>query len=148
MDIATFAGGCFWHMQTVFSKIPGVISTVVGYSGGHVPNPTYEQVRTGTTGHVESIQIVFNPQIVTYAKLLEIFFSIHDPSQMNRQGADIGPQYQSVIFYHNTNQWQTAVSYIQQLKTYRMIHIVTQVIPFQSFYAAEAYHQFYEMRKQ
>ncbi|CAF1007484.1 unnamed protein product [Rotaria sp. Silwood1] len=148
MEIATFAGGCFWHMQTVFSKVPGVISTVVGYSGGHISNPTYQQVRTGTTGHAESVQIAFNPHIVTYAKLLEIFFSNHDSSQVNQQGPDIGSQYRSVIFYHNTYQWQTAVNYIQQLKMFRMLPVVTQVVPFQVFYPAEAYHQFYEARNQ
>jgi len=147
MEIATFAGGCFWRMQTVFSRVPGVISTVVGYSGGYVPNPTYQQVRTGTTGHAESIQIVFNPQIVSYGQLLEIFFSIHDSSQVNRQGADIGSQYRSVIFCHNVNQWQTAINYIQQLKMTRMFPVVTQVVPFNAFYPAEEYHQFFEMRK-
>ena len=146
MEVATFAGGCFWHMQTVFANVPGVTWTVVGYSGGYVPYPTYQQVRTGTTGHAESIQIHFNPHIVSYAKLLEIFFSSHDSSQLNRQGADIGPQYRSVIFYHNIYQWQTAVAYIQQLKMFRMVPVVTQVVPFQAFYPAEPYHQFYEAR--
>jgi len=148
MEIATLAGGCFWRMQSVFSKIPGVISTVVGYSGGYTPNPTYQQVRTGTTGHAESIQIAFNPQIVTYRQLLEVFFLIHDASQFNRQGADIGSQYRSVIFCHNANQWQTAMAYIQQLKMTRMFPVVTQVVPFSAFYPAETYHQFFEARNQ
>jgi len=147
MEVATLAGGCFWRMQTVFSRVPGVISTVVGYSGGYVPYPTYQQVRTGTTGHAESIQIAFNPQIVTFGQLLEIFFSIHDSSTVNRQGADIGAQYRSAIFYHNANQWQTAINYIQQLKMARMAPVVTQVVPFQAFYPAEEYHQFFEARK-
>lgn len=148
MEVATFAGGCFWHMQTVFSKIPGVLSTLVGYSGGYTSNPTYQQVLTGRTGHAESVQIVFNPQIISYGKLLEIFFSNHDSSQVNRQGVDIGTQYRSVIFYHNINQWQIATTYIRQMTMARMLPIVTQVVPFHAFYPAENYHQFYEARKQ
>jgi peptide-methionine (S)-S-oxide reductase len=148
MEVATFAGGCFWRMQTVFSRVPGVISTIVGFSGGYVPNPTYQLVRTGTTGHAESVQVVFNPQIVSYRTLLDVFFSSHDSSQLNRQGADIGSQYRSVIFYHNMNQWQIATSYIQQLKMTRMFPVVTQVVPFSAFYPAEDYHQFYEARQQ
>jgi peptide-methionine (S)-S-oxide reductase len=148
MEIATFAGGCFWRLQSIFSRIPGVISTVVGFSGGYVPYPSYQQVRTGTTGHAESIQIAFNPQIVSYATLLEVFFASHDSSQVNRQGQDIGPQYRSVVFYHNINQGQTAMAYIQQLRALRMFPVVTQVVPFTAFYPAEQYHQFYEARQQ
>jgi peptide-methionine (S)-S-oxide reductase len=148
MEIATFAGGCFWHMQAVFSRVPGVASTVVGYSGGYVANPTYQQVSTGTTGHAESIQIAFDPRIISYGQLLQIFFSSHDSSQMNRQGADIGRQYRSAIFVHSTNQWQLATGYIQQMQMSRMVPVVTQVVPFQGFYPAEAYHQFYEARRQ
>lgn len=148
MEIATFAGGCFWRMQTVFSKVPGVVSTTVGYSGGYTPNPTYAQVGTGTTGHAESIQVNYNPRVVSYGQLLQVFFSAHDASQVNRQGADVGPQYRSMIFAHNNNQWQTAAAYIQQLRTVQRFPVVTQVVPYQAFYPAEAYHQFYEARNQ
>jgi peptide-methionine (S)-S-oxide reductase len=148
MEIATFAGGCFWRMQTVFSRVPGVISTMVGFSGGYVPNPSYQLVRTGTTGHAESIQIAYDPRIVSYGRLLEIFFAIHDSSQLNRQGMDFGPQYRSVIFYHDVNQWQLATSYIRQLKMTRMVPVVTQVVPYEAFYPAEEYHQYYEVKRQ
>ena len=148
MELATFAGGCFWRMQTVFSRVPGVISTVVGYSGGFVPNPTYAQVRTGNTGHAESIQIAFDPRVISYGQLLQIFFSNHDASQLNRQGADVGIQYRSAIFAHNTNQWQIANAYIQQLRTVHRYPVVTEVVPFKVFYPAEAYHQFYEARQE
>jgi peptide-methionine (S)-S-oxide reductase len=148
MEVATFAGGCFWRMQNIFSRVPGVVGTVVGYSGGYVTNPTYEQVRSGMTGHAESIQILFNPQITSYAQLLQIFFSIHDSTQVNRQGEDFGTQYRSIVFYHNLQQYQTATQYIQQLKMTRMLPIVTQVVPYQAFYPAETYHQFFEAKKQ
>ncbi len=148
MEVATLAGGCFWRMQSIFSRVPGVIGTVVGYSGGYVPYPTYEQVRSGQTGHAESIQISFNPQIIPYEQLLQIFFSIHDSTQLNRQGADIGSQYRSIIFYHNFQQYQIATRLIQQLRLTRMLPIVTQIVPYQAFYPAETYHQFFEARKQ
>ena len=147
MEIATFAGGCFWRLQTIFSRVPGVVSTVVGYAGGSTVNPTYQQVRTGTTGHAESIQMVFNPQLVSYEQLLQIFFSSHDPTQWNRQGADVGPQYRSVIFVHNDRQGRSANAFVQQLRTVQNIPVVTQIVPFQSFYPAESYHQFYETRQ-
>jgi peptide-methionine (S)-S-oxide reductase len=148
MEVATFAGGCFWRMQSVFSKVPGVISTMVGYAGGYLSNPTYHQVLTGATGHAESIQITYNPQMITFGTLLQIFFASHDSTQLNRQGADVGTNYRSAIFYHNANQYHAATSYIQQMKMYSMIPIVTQVVPYQAFYPAEAYHQFYEARRQ
>lgn len=148
MEVATFAGGCFWRMQTVFSRLPGVTSTVVGYSGGFVPNPSYSQVGTGRTGHAESVQVTFNPNIVSYGQLLQVFFSNHDASQFNRQGPDVGPQYRSVIFFHNILQWRIATTFIQQLRTIQRFSVVTEVVPFQVFYPAEAYHQFYEARKQ
>lgn len=146
MEIATFAGGCFWRMQTVFSRVPGVISTVVGFSGGYVPYPSYQLVRTGTTGHAESIQVAYDPRIVSFAKLLEVFFSSHDPTQVNRQGADIGAQYRSAIFYHDANQAQIAQAYIRQLSMATMYPIATQLVPFSGFYPAESYHQFFEAR--
>jgi peptide-methionine (S)-S-oxide reductase len=148
MQIATFAGGCFWRMQTVFSRVPGVLSTTVGYAGGHVPNPTYAQVSTGQTGHAESVQIVFDPRIVSYDQLLHMFFSNHDASQVDRQGADIGPQYRSIIFVNNMAQWQHATRFIHYLRTSQMLPVVTQVVANQPFYPAEAYHQFYEARQQ
>ena len=147
MDVATFAGGCFWHMQTVFSRVPGVLGTVVGYAGGHVPNPNYAQVRSGATGHAESVQVTYNPQIVSFPQLLQVFFSSHDPSQVDRQGADVGKQYRSAIFYHNMTQGQIASNYIQQMRMVGM-PAVTQVVPYQGFYPAEAYHQFFEARQQ
>jgi peptide-methionine (S)-S-oxide reductase len=148
MEVATLAGGCFWRMQSIFSRIPGVISTVVGFSGGFVPNPTYQQVRSGLTGHAESIQILFNPQIVSFAQLLQTFFSIHDSTQVNRQGNDIGAQYRSAIFYHSPQQYQVATQYIEQIKMARMIPVVTQVVPYQAFYPAETAHQFFEAKRQ
>jgi peptide-methionine (S)-S-oxide reductase len=128
MEIATFAGGCFWRMQTVFSRVPGVISTVVGFSGGYVPYPIYD------------------PRIVSYGRLLEVFFSSHDPTQVNRQGADIGAQYRSAIFYHDANQAQIAQAYMRQLSMARMYPIATQLVPFSGFYPAESHHQFFEAR--
>jgi len=146
MEVATFAGGCFWRMQTIFSRVPGVLSTVVGYSGGYTPNPTYAQVRTGTTGHAESISVTFNSQIITYAQLLQVFFTSHDASQVNRQGADIGRQYRSAIFYHNNTQGQTAYNYMQQMRM-AGYSIATELVPLQAFYPAEPYHQFFEARQ-
>ena len=148
METATFAGGCFWRLQTIFSRVPGVVSTVVGYAGGSTVNPTYAQVGTGTTGHAESSQIGFNPRIVSYEQLLQIFFSSHDSTQWNRQGPDVGTQYRSVIFVHNDQQWRMANAFVQQLRSFQRIPVVTQIVPFQSFYSAEAYHQFYEIRQQ
>ncbi|CAF1395969.1 unnamed protein product [Adineta steineri] len=148
MEVATFAGGCFWRMQTVFSRVPGVISTIVGFAGGYVANPTYQQVRSGQTGHAETVQVTYNPQLVTFPQLLQIFFSSHDSTQMNRQGADVGPQYRSAIFYHSPSQWDIATKYINQLRMSRPYPVVTEVVPFQAFYPAEQYHQFYEARQQ
>ncbi|UJR13900.1 hypothetical protein I4U23_000906 [Adineta vaga] len=148
MQVATFAGGCFWRMQSIFSKVPGVVGTVVGYAGGHVANPTYQQVRTGQTGHAETLQITFNPQAVSYMTLLQVFFSSHDSSQLNRQGADVGTNYRSIIFYHDMSQAQSATQYIDYLRTSRGIPVVTHVVPYQAFYPAEAYHQYFEARQQ
>lgn len=146
MEIATFAGGCFWRLQTIFSQVPGVVSTVVGYSGGSLINPTYSQVRTGTTGHAESIQITFDSRRISFEQLLKIFFSSHDSTQLNRQGPDIGTQYRSMIFVHNDRQWHSANAFVQQLRTFQRIPVVTQIVPFEHFYPAESYHQFYEFR--
>ena len=143
-DTVVFSGGCFWGVQAVFEHVKGVISATSGYSGGDVPNPGYELVSTGTTGHAESVKITYDPSQVRFSELLRIFFSVAtDPTQLNRQGPDVGTQYRSVIFYTNDEQKQTAQSYIQQLDKTGVFSrpIVTQVVPFKAFYAAEAYHQ-------
>jgi len=140
------AGGCFWGIQAVFQHVKGVITATSGYSGGNLKNPDYETVSSGSTGHAESVQIVYDPSQITYGQLLRIFFSVaHDPTELNRQGPDEGTQYRSVIFYNNDGQKHIAEAYIAQLdqaKIYRH-KIVTQVVPFQAFYPAEAYHQNY-----
>lgn len=144
-ELATFGGGCFWCTEAVFKQIDGVIETVVGYSGGDLINPTYEQVCTGTTGHAEVCQIKFNPEKISYNELLEIFFKTHDPTTLNRQGADVGTQYRSVIFYHNEIQKNLALDYIKKLERDGVYSkpIVTQVEPLKNFYRAEEYHQNY-----
>ncbi len=138
------AGGCFWGIQAVFQHVKGVLSATSGYSGGTVKNPDYETVSSGSTGHAESVQIVYDPSQVTYGELLRVFFSVaHDPTQLNRQDPDEGTQYRSVIFYGNDEQKKIAEAYIAQLeqaKVYRH-KIVTQVVPLQAFYPAEGYHQ-------
>ena len=146
MQVATFAGGCFWRMQSIFSRVPGVVGTVVGYAGGHVANPTYHQVRSGMTGHAETVQVTYDPNYVSYGTLLQTFFSSHDSSQVNRQGNDVGTNYRSLIFYHDGSQAQQATDYINYLRS-TGIPVVTQVIPYQAFYPAEAYHQFFEARQ-
>ncbi len=141
---ATVAGGCFWGIQAVFQHVKGVLSATSGYSGGTVKNPDYETVSSGSTGHAESVQIVYDPSQVTYGELLRVFFSVaHDPTQLNRQDPDEGTQYRSVIFYGNDEQKKIAEAYIAQLeqaKVYRH-KIVTQVVALQAFYPAEGYHQ-------
>jgi peptide-methionine (S)-S-oxide reductase len=145
-QVAVFAGGCFWGIQAVFEHVRGVISATSGYSGGDVPNPDYETVSSGTTGHAESVKVVFDPSQVTYGQLLKVFFSVaHDPTELNRQGPDVGSQYRSAIFYMNPEQERVARAYIAQLdgaKAYPR-PIVTQVVPFKAFYDAEGYHQDY-----
>ncbi len=144
-EFATFGGGCFWCIEAVFRQIKGVVETVVGYSGGSVVEPTYEQVCTGATGHAEVCQIKFDPKFITYNDLLEIFFLSHDPTSLNRQGADVGTQYRSVIFYHNELQKKQALDYIHKLEkenNYKNT-IVTEVLPLINFYRAETYHQNY-----
>lgn len=138
---ATFAGGCFWCMQPPFDKLDGVISTVVGYTGGTTPNPTYEEVSEGGTGYVEAIKIVYNPQKITYEKLLEVFWRNIDPTARNRQFCDVGTQYRSIIFYKDERQKHLAEkSKLELLKT-RFKEIATEILPTQKFYAAEDYHQ-------
>lgn len=142
---ADFGGGCFWGVEEAFRTIPGVIKTTVGYEGGHVDNPSYEQVCSHTTGHVETVQVDFDPTKVSYEKLLEIFFKQHDPTQVNRQGLDVGENYRSVIFYHNDVQKQQAEHKIKELTDSNEFDkpIVTQVEPAKTFWHAEEYHQQY-----
>ena len=144
-EAATLAGGCFWCLEAVFDKLQGVESVVSGYAGGTVVNPTYNQVCAGTTGHAEVVQITFDPQIISFAELLDVFFSIHDPTTLNRQGADVGSQYRSAIFYHNPSQKEIAEQTIAKLTADRVWQqpIVTEVAPITTFYQAEDYHQEY-----
>jgi peptide-methionine (S)-S-oxide reductase len=142
---ATFGGGCFWCTQVLFQQLNGVHSTVSGYSGGSVPNPTYEQVCTGGTGHAEAVQITFDRSVISYDELLEVFWRTHDPTTLNRQGHDVGPQYRSVVFYHNAEQQNLAGQYKQKLDASGAFDapIVTEIVPFTAFYPAETYHQNY-----
>jgi peptide-methionine (S)-S-oxide reductase len=145
---AVFAGGCFWGTQAVFERVKGVLKTTTGYSGGSASSATYDQVTTETTGHAESVQVVFDPSKITYGELLRIFFSVaHDPTQLNRQGPDVGTSYRSAIFYANDEQKRLATSYIQQLDQAHIFPgpIVTQVVPLKGFYRAEDYHQDYAL---
>ncbi len=144
-EIATLGGGCFWCLEAVYDQLNGVLNVESGYAGGHVPNPTYEQVCTGRTGHAEVVQVTFDPAIISYREILEIFFAIHDPTTLNRQGADVGTQYRSVIFYHSPEQKQAAEAMIAELEARRVFanRIVTEVVPLNAFYPAEDYHQEY-----
>jgi len=145
LETATFAGGCFWCTEAVFLELNGVKTVKSGYIGGTVANPTYEQVSSGSTGHAEAIQIEFDPKKITFGELMEIFFATHDPTTLNRQGADVGTQYRSEIFYHNEAQKQLATDYIALLdkeNTYGK-KVVTKVSPAPKFYVAEDYHQNY-----
>lgn len=145
LDTATFATGCFWCTEAKFQQLKGVKKVVSGFSGGTVANPSYKEVCTGTTGHAEACNIIYDPALITYDELLEAFFVAHDPTQLNRQGNDVGTQYRSAIFYHNAAQKQKADYYIGKLndaKAYKN-KIVTQVTPYKVFYKAEDYHQNY-----
>jgi len=144
-DTATFGAGCFWCVEAVFQRLNGVLSVTSGYSGGNKVNPSYEDVCTGKTGHAEVCQIVFDPKIISYDELLKVFWSIHDPTTPNQQGADIGTQYRSVIFYHNDIQKSLAVKYKKKLDDQKVFDkpIVTEIEPFKEFYKAENYHQNY-----
>jgi peptide-methionine (S)-S-oxide reductase len=148
IQVATLGGGCFWCTEAVFQRIKGVLKVEPGYAGGTVANPTYDQVCTGATGHAEVVQVTFDSDEVSFSKILEVFFATHDPTTVNRQGADVGTQYRSVIFYHNVNQKKTAEKIIGELnnaKAYQS-RIVTQVLPFTAFYKAEDYHKEYFKR--
>jgi peptide-methionine (S)-S-oxide reductase len=144
-EIATLAGGCFWCLEAVYDQLNGVISVESGYSGGHVRNPSYREVCSGRTGHAEVVQITFDPAVVSYRELLEVFFTIHDPTTLNRQGADVGTQYRSAIYTHSPEQEATARAVIQEIEAAHLwpSPLVTEVTPAQSFYVAEDYHQEY-----
>jgi peptide-methionine (S)-S-oxide reductase len=144
-DVATIAGGCFWCIEAIFNELKGVEMVESGYSGGDIPNPTYQQVCTGTTNHAEVVQVTYDPTLISYKELLELFFSVHDPTTLNRQGADVGTQYRSSIFYHNEDQKRIAEELIEELDRSKLWDrpIVTQLEPFKEFFKAEAYHQEY-----
>ncbi|MBN1582182.1 MAG: peptide-methionine (S)-S-oxide reductase MsrA [Anaerolineae bacterium] len=144
-DIATLGGGCFWCLEAVFDELEGVLHVESGYSGGTVANPTYRQVCAGTTGHAEVVQITFDRSRISFREILQVFFDIHDPTTLNRQGADVGTQYRSAIFYHSDEQKAIAEDMIAELndKSNWQNPIVTEVTPFTTFYEAEAYHQTY-----
>lgn len=145
MAIATFGGGCFWCVEAAFEQLKGVDEVVSGYEGGHVKNPTYEQVCSKRTGHIEVCQIHYDPDVISFDELLSVFFKIHDPTSRDRQGADAGPQYRSVIFYHDDEQEKTAKEHIKKIDASRKLgrKIVTDVLPTETFYKAEEYHQDY-----
>jgi len=145
LEVATLTGGCFWCLEAVYDDLKGVVDVVSGYSGGQVKDPSYEAVCTGKTGHAEVVQIIFDPGVISYHELLGVFFSIHDPTTLNRQGMDVGTQYRSAIFYHNQDQKATAEAVIHELEGDNPWGkpIVTEITPFSVFYPAEAYHQEY-----
>jgi peptide-methionine (S)-S-oxide reductase len=144
-EVATLGGGCFWCTEAVFNELKGVERVESGYSGGSVENPSYEDVCTGTTGHAEVIQVTFDPHIISYRDLLQVFFTLHDPTTLNRQGADVGTQYRSTVFYRDEAQRKVAEDVIREVNTSKIWKrpIVTEVAPFKAFYKAEDYHQEY-----
>jgi len=146
---ATFAAGCFWGVEEAFRSVKGVVSTTVGYTGGKTENPDYKEVSTGRTDHAESVEVTFDPSVVTYEELLDVFWEMHDPTTRNRQGPDIGSQYRSVIFYHNEQQREaaeTSKEWLERSKQYRR-PIVTEIVPASTFYPAEEYHQRYLQKR-
>lgn len=147
-SIATLAGGCFWCLEAVYDEIEGVEEVRSGYTGGHVNEPTYEEVSRGTTGHAEAVQVVYDPEVISYRDLLEIFFTIHEPTTPNRQGADVGPQYRSAIFTHSPEQREVAEEMIAELEREQVFDapIVTEISPFTTFWPAEEYHREYYRR--
>ena len=148
MEKATLAGGCFWCLEAVFDELKGVQEVVSGYAGGHKSNPTYQQVCTGTTGHAEVVQITFDPTVISFKDLLDVFFTIHDPTTLNRQGNDVGTQYRSAIFYHSPEQQAAAGEAIKALEAEKVWDrpIVTEMAPLAEFYPAEEYHSDYYQR--
>lgn len=147
-ETATLTGGCFWCLEAVYDELNGVEDVVSGYSGGKVPNPSYERVCTGTTGHAEVVQLTFDPKIISFKEILEVFFTIHDPTTLNRQAPDVGTQYRSAVFYHTSEQRAIAEQVIADLGAAHVwdATIVTELRPFEEFYPAEAYHQEYFKR--
>jgi peptide-methionine (S)-S-oxide reductase len=147
-EIATLGGGCFWCLEAVYQELRGVEEVVSGYSGGHVDHPTYREVCAGTTGHAEVTQITFDPTVVSFREILEVFFTIHDPTTLNRQGADVGTQYRSVIFWHSEDQKRAAEEVIADLERANVwdAPVVTELSPIGRFYPAEGYHQEYYVR--
>lgn len=145
MEKATLAGGCFWCLEAIYKKVKGVKEVISGYSGGQTKNPTYEQVCSDTTGHAEAVQITFNPDVISYEEILKIFWQIHNPTTLNRQGYDVGSQYRSAIFYHNEQQKQIAEKLKQELQDANIWTepIVTEIVPYGEFYPAEEYHKDY-----
>lgn len=145
LEIATFGTGCFWCTEAIYERLDGVEKVIAGYTGGHVANPTYKQVCTGTTGHAEVAQIYFNPEIISYGELLDVFWQVHDPTTLNRQGNDIGPQYRSVIFYHDDKQKVAAEESKKKIEMSGTFKdpVVTEISPLTNFYEAEDYHQDY-----
>ncbi len=140
-EIATLGGGCFWCTEAVFQQLKGVLEVESGYTGGEVPNPTYEQICEGTTGHAEVVKLTFDPDVISYREILEVFFTIHDPTTPNRQGNDIGTQYRSVIYYHSPQQQDTAKHVISEMANVWDAPIVTELSPIGDYYKAEDYHQ-------
>jgi len=149
LEKATFAAGCFWGIEEAFRRVNGVIATAVGYSGGHFERPSYEQVCTLNTGHAEAVRVIFDPRVVSYENLLDIFWQMHDPTTKDRQGPDVGKQYRSVIFYHNDEQKAAALDSKEKLEKAKVFRspIVTEIVPVSEFYMAEDYHQQYFEKK-
>lgn len=147
-QLATFGGGCFWCTEAIFTRLNGVFKVTNGYAGGTMPEPSYDQVSSGRTGHAEAVQIEFDPSVISYEQLVEVFFLTHDPTTMNRQGADVGEQYRSVIFTHGEDQRKTADTVKARLEAEKVYDdpIVTQIVPADDFYPAETYHQDYYAR--
>jgi peptide-methionine (S)-S-oxide reductase len=145
LEVATLGGGCFWCLEAVFEQLRGVEKVESGYAGGDVPNPTYQQVCSGTTGHAEVVQVTFDPSVLSYGDLLDVFFAIHDPTTLNRQGYDVGTQYRSAVFYHTPEQKRAAEAKIAELNAAGVwdVPLVTEVVPLREFYRAEDYHQQY-----
>jgi len=148
VEIATLAGGCFWCLEAVFEQLRGVTKVASGYAGGDVPNPSYQAVCTGTTGHAEVVQVAFDPAVIRYRDLLDVFFTIHDPTTLNQQGGDVGTQYRSAIFYHDDEQRRAAEDVVRKLEAEHVFDdpIVTEIVPLTAFHPAEEYHREYYRR--
>ncbi|MES2024884.1 MAG: peptide-methionine (S)-S-oxide reductase MsrA [Pseudomonadota bacterium] len=143
MEIATLGGGCFWCTEAVFQQLKGIKAVESGYTGGHIENPEYEQICEGTTGHAEVVRLTFDPAVVSFREILEVFFTIHDPTTLNRQGNDVGTQYRSVIYFHTPEQKDTAKHVIAEMANVWDAPIVTELSPAETYYKAESYHQNY-----